>query len=117
MIRGFKALIKHVRVLVLTALCALMVFSNMAPAMAYGSDRSALDEGEAPINDIYRKSEEALRKEPRSMKELQNEAQKGINEVQGDADVNQMQRDDNSKQATTVKDRVEDALDNIFQRD
>ncbi|WP_190511425.1 hypothetical protein [Oscillatoria sp. FACHB-1407] len=92
--------------------CAVMFLSNVLPAYAIHSTPSNPRSGETPLNEIYERSEDALRAEPRTMKDLETEAGKGINEVQGDADLNsnQMNRPDNSQNAVSAEEQVENVL-------
>lgn len=103
---------RPVRFLVVAIACAMMFFSNVLPASAISSTPSDPRSGETPLNEIFERSEDALKAEPRGMRELQTEANKGINEVQGDADLNssQMNRPDNSQNATSAEEQVENVL-------
>ncbi|HEY9624731.1 MAG TPA: low temperature-induced protein [Crinalium sp.] len=116
-LKGFN--FNFVRSLLVAIACAVLFFSNMAPAAAISSSPSSPRSGETPLNEIFEKSEDALRAEPRTMKELQTEASKGYNEVQGNADFNdaEMKRPENSQDATTAAEQVEDALKKITHQD
>jgi hypothetical protein len=100
------------RFLMIAIVSAVLFFGNMLPANAISSAPSDLRSGEVPLNEIYERSEDALKAEPRTMKELQTEASKGINEVQGSADLNssQMSRPDNSQEAVSAEEQVENVL-------
>ncbi|MBW4655141.1 MAG: hypothetical protein KME20_19175 [Kaiparowitsia implicata GSE-PSE-MK54-09C] len=116
MISQISQFIQSVRAIALALMVVVVLFVNATPALAISSSPSAPSDGEAPLNNIYDKAERALENEPRSMNEVQDEAGKGLNEVQGDADLDKMNHDGNSPEATTAKEKVEDALDNLFNR-
>jgi hypothetical protein len=110
---------RPVRSLLIAVFCAVLFFCNMAPALAISSTPSDPRSGEVPLDEIFEKSEDALKAEPRSMRELQTEASKGYNEIQGDADLNdtEMKRPENSQDAVTAADQVENALKKITHQD
>lgn len=123
---------RFLKVLSTLFLSALILLSSGLPALAGGtystpprrgealinSEPSPLDKGEARLDDIYQKSKDILKSPPPSMEQVQSEAQKGINEVQGNADVNEMYRPENSQDATTAAEQVEKALTkNLLKRD
>jgi hypothetical protein len=102
----------------LAAFVAGVLFLSTAfPAAAISSTPSDPTKGEAPINDIYEKSEDVLKVEPRTQGELKDEAERGLNEVQGAADIDKMNTPENSDQAVTAKEQVERALEKITGRD
>lgn len=100
------------RFLMIAIVSAVLFFGNMLPANAISSTPSDIRSGETPLNEIYERSEDALRAEPRTLKEVQTEASKGINEVQGNADLNnsEMSRPDNSQEAVSAEEQVENVL-------
>ena len=131
----FKSLLATLtRSLVAIAVATLLLVSSTVPAFAMdsavhksnmksgnpqtmiNSTRSSPTEGEAPLNEIYEKSEDALKQPPLSMEKVQQEATKGYNEVQGDADFDKMHRPDNSQEATSAAEKVENALEKVFNR-
>jgi hypothetical protein len=113
-----SAILRPVRFLVILFACTLILFSNAYPAVAaMGSARSNPSEGEAHLDEIQRKSEEVTKKDPLSLEETEKEANAGLNEIQGGADVKQMNRPSNSRQATTVEDQVKNALEKVTGRD
>ncbi|GAB4142134.1 MAG: hypothetical protein Fur0046_18460 [Cyanobacteria bacterium J069] len=92
----------------------LMLFTTAAPASAFGfgnNQQSAPNEGVEKLDGIYEQAEEALENSGlQSMEEVQERSKKGINEVQGNADADKMNRPSNSRQATTIQDKAESAL-------
>lgn len=115
---NFKSvLVRSLRMLTLVFACTLLMFSNAFPALAISSSPSNLSEGEAHLDDIQMKSEEILKRDPLNMEETQAEANKGINEIQGAGDANDMSHPGNSRQAKTAADRVTEALEKATGRD
>lgn len=111
--RFISMAIRSIRALVIVFACAVFLLSNALPAAAIGSTPSRADEGDTRLDQIFRKSEEVTKAPPLNMEETQREANRGINEIQGSADKEQMSRPDNSRQATSVADQVEEALENL----
>lgn len=107
------------RLLMIAIASVVLFFGNILPASAIGSTPSDPRSGEAPLNEIYEQAEDALKAEPRTMKEVQSEANKGINEVQGNADLNstQMNRPDNSQQAVSAEEQVENVLKKLTHKE
>ncbi|MEA5448777.1 hypothetical protein VB780_09380 [Leptolyngbya sp. CCNP1308] len=94
-------------------IASLFLFLGVAsPAMAFGKSSSNSSDGTAQMNNIQKASERALKAEPRSQGEVQGKAQRGPNEVQGDADLHTLNSPQNS-QATTVQDQIENALEKV----
>ena len=83
------------------------------PAIAFGNSNSSPSEGTAQMNNLQETSRRAVKQEPRSRQEVQNQAQRGPNEVQGDADLQGMNSQSNSQETTTVRKQVERALENV----
>lgn len=100
-----------IRALVTLSFCVLLFVSYALPANAISSDKSRPVEGEAPLNDIYQKSEDILKGPPAGMDKVQQETRKGPNEVQGDADLDKMHNPMNSRHATSAAEQAVDALE------
>ncbi|MBD3882931.1 hypothetical protein IFO70_14270 [Phormidium tenue FACHB-886] len=115
----FKSLIaRSVRFLTIAFACSLLIFSNAFPAFAtISTTPSDPTEGDAHLDEIQRKSEALLKKDPLNLQETQTEANKGLNEVQGDADINGQNRPSNSRQAQSAAEQVERALEKVTGRD
>lgn len=119
--RVISAVLRPVRFLVIAFTCAFVLFSNVSPAVAaklggeagLGSDRSSTAKGSVQLDDIQRKSEEVTKAPPLGLQETQSEANKGINEIQGSANADQMYRPETSRQATSVEEQVKDVLENV----
>jgi hypothetical protein len=101
------------RILIAAVACMILLFSNVTPASAIGSARSDVSEGTAQLNKIQRKTDELTRSEIPSTRDVQSESNKGLNEVQGDADMDKMKSPENSQNATTIEDRVTNFLEKI----
>lgn len=107
----FSSVFSFVRGLVIALACAVLLFTNAYPALAIGSTPSNPAEGEAPLNDILKESQDAIRPENAlSSEKVIERANKGLNEVQSDADIDQMNRPDNSREATSAAEQVQRAL-------
>ena len=109
--------LRPVRFVVAACICALLVFSHAVPAYSAPINptgtKTAPQEGEAQLRGIEREAQEAVLKDPYSRQETQAKANKGLNEVQGDADINKMSRPENSQAAGSVEDKVKQALEAI----
>lgn len=114
---SIKSILRPMRFLVIALACTVIFFSNILPAAAIGSNPTRPSEGSVQLDEIQRKSEEVTKADPLSLEETQREANKGINEIQGDSDKNQMFRPETSQQATSVEDRVEQFLEKVTGRD
>ncbi|WP_026098084.1 hypothetical protein [Kamptonema formosum] len=102
------------RVLAALCVCVLLFVSSALPASA--AHRSDPTEGEANLTQIEKKSQEAVLSKPYDLEKTQAEANKGINEVQGDADRDKMITPETAN-ATSVKEQVERALEKLTNRD
>jgi hypothetical protein len=107
----FSSMISSVRKLVVVAICAAMVLLTASPALAIGSTPSQPNQGEAQLNDILKESQDAIRPENAlNSDKIIERANRGLNEVQEDADIQQMNRPENSRQATSAAEQVQRAL-------
>jgi hypothetical protein len=96
--------------------CTLMLFTTMSSANAMPNDsraKSDLTKGSERLDDVQKKSEEILRNPPMSLDRVQIESNKGLNEVQGDADVQDMSRPNNSRNVTSIEDKAEQVLEKV----
>ncbi|MDX2230786.1 MAG: hypothetical protein NW220_14190 [Leptolyngbyaceae cyanobacterium bins.349] len=110
----YAKILRPLRFLVVAFTCALLVFSNAVPALAAGmTSQSKPSDGEVQLKKIYDESEKSLNSGLDSMQEVSERAQRGVNEVQGGADLDKMSSPDNSQDATTFKDQVKKALDKV----
>lgn len=107
--------IRPFRFLIVVAACAVMFFANVLPASAIGSYNSSTKEGETQLNRIQQETEKTAKKAPAGLKEVQERANQpgATNEVQGSADIEQMNNPENSQGAKSVESEVEDFLERI----
>lgn len=109
--RRFSNAFQLIRGLMIALVCALVLFANSYPALAIGSGMTRPSEGEARLNQTLENAEDAIRPENAlSSEKVIERANKGLNEVQADADIDQMNRPDNSRQATSAAEEVQRAL-------
>lgn len=103
-----------VKTLAIAVVAVFLIMNIASPALAFGSsDRSNPSEGTAQMNNLQETSRRAVKEEPRSRSKVQRQAQRGPNEVQGDADLHGMNVPDNSKKATTVRKQAEEVLKKV----
>lgn len=118
----FNVVLRPVRFLVIAFACSLLLLSNALPVFAannptagFSSTRSDPTKGEEHLDEIYEKSEEALRAAPGDAQRFVEEANKGLNEVQGAGDVERMKSSEDA-QGTTLQEKVGEVLENITGR-
>ncbi|MEX0271153.1 hypothetical protein AB3R30_18610 [Leptolyngbyaceae cyanobacterium UHCC 1019] len=105
-------LAQSIRTILIAFTCAILIFSTAFPALAGGKTApTSPTKGEAPLNDIIDKSEDVLQNGVPSLEQVQKEANKGINEVQGSADMDKMSRPDNSRKAVSIEERIKTGLE------
>ncbi|MEH2110767.1 hypothetical protein [Nostoc sp.] len=107
------SMLRPVRFLVVAFTCALVLLSNAFPAFAIDSYQSHPTEGTTQLLDIQRKTDEAAKEPPQGLKKVQEESNKGLNEVQGAADIDKQKRPENSEGATSVEENVKNLLDKV----
>lgn len=92
-------------------LCLSLVTSFAFPAAA--GTPSPVTKGEANLNKIQAKTDELAQQEPPSLQDTIERSQGGLNEVQGRADANKMISPEDAQGTTTLKDKIEQALDKV----
>jgi len=92
--------------------CGLIVFANAFPANAAWGRPDKSTKGTEALPNITAKSEEAANSGPSGIEKA--EAMKGLNEVQGTADINKMKRDNYGEQLPVVQEaeKVADKVEN-----
>jgi hypothetical protein len=111
---AFASVINWVRRAAIAVACALMLLSATPAALANSSTPSRPDQGTAPLNGVYNEAKKSVRPENAlDGDKMADRANKGLNEVQKDADTSQMNHPANSDQATAPIDKIKDALSNI----
>ncbi|MBE9138356.1 hypothetical protein IQ254_14365 [Nodosilinea sp. LEGE 07088] len=110
----FAAVATWVRNLAIALSCILMLSMASPAALAIGSTPSQPDQGTAKLDGVYNEAEKSVQPE-NALKgdRVIDRANKGLNEVQKDADVSQMNYPENSKQATSPIDQIKDALSQV----
>ncbi|MEH2224323.1 hypothetical protein [Nostoc sp.] len=112
-IASVLSIFRPVRFLVVAFTCALVLFSNAFPAFAIDSYQSDSTEGTTQLLDIQRKTDEAAKEPPQGLKQVQKESNKGLNEVQGAADIDKQKSPENSQGATSVEEKAKNLLEKI----
>ncbi|MEH2056651.1 MAG: hypothetical protein V7K97_10950 [Nostoc sp.] len=107
------SIFRPVRFLVVAFTCALILLSNAFPAFAIDSYQSNPKEGTTQLLDIQRKTDKAATEPPAGLEKVQEESNKGLNEVQGDADIDKQKRPENSQSATSSEENVKNFLEKI----
>ncbi|MBD2448005.1 hypothetical protein H6G76_12680 [Nostoc sp. FACHB-152] len=107
------SLLRPVRFLVVAFTCALLLISNAFPAFAIESYQSNPTEATTQLLETQKKTDEIGRSAPPGLKKVQEESNKGLNEVQGDADIDKMKRPENSQNATTVEEEIQNVLEKV----
>lgn len=98
-----------IRVVLTVFVCGLLFVSVANPVQAVTSKPS---DGEANLNKIQDKTDDAARSAPFGIDEITQESQKGLNEVQGSADKEKMVSPDETD-TPTVKDKAANFFDNL----
>lgn len=108
-----SSLLTPVRFLIVAFTCTLLFVSNAFPAFAIESYQSHPEEATTQLLETQRKTDEVGRSAPPGLQEVQEKSNKGLNEVQGDADIEKMKRPSNSTSATSVEEEVENFLEKV----
>ncbi|MBW4515776.1 MAG: hypothetical protein KME11_11170 [Timaviella obliquedivisa GSE-PSE-MK23-08B] len=112
-----KMVLRLTQVLAIIFTCTLLVFSNGLPVSAAPGNSTQMKsnptKGSERLDDVQKKSEEALRNPPLDMESVQDESNKGLNEVQGSADIQDMSRPSNSQNATSIEEKAEQILEKV----
>ncbi|MDY7008324.1 MAG: hypothetical protein SWX82_31465 [Cyanobacteriota bacterium] len=99
-----------VRFLMVIFACTFVFLSSAVPVIAATSSPT---QGEDALKKVEKKSEQVLKSNPRSMEEVKSKSKNGLNGVQGGANLNQMSTPENSQDATSVEERVQDFLNDF----
>jgi hypothetical protein len=102
-----------VKFLLVIFTCTLLSLSTAFPAWAIGSYQSEPTEGTTQLLETQRRTDKVAKQPPMELRDVQKNSNQGLNEVQGDADFDQMKRPENSQNATTVKDELENILERV----
>lgn len=107
------SILRPVRFLVVALTCALLLLSSAFPAFAIDSYQSEPTEATTQLLDIQDKTDELAKSSPAGLKKVQEESNKGLNEVQGDADIDKQKRPENSQSSTSTEDNVKNFLNKV----
>lgn len=105
--------VRPLRFVVAAMMSVMLLLSTALPAAAIGASKSSPDKGAAQLNKIQQNAEELTENNAPSKSRVINKSNKGLNEVQGAANAEKMNRPSNSQDATTVEEKVEGFLENI----
>ena len=98
-----------VRLVLTVLICGFLFVATAYPAQAVTSKTT---DGAATLNNIQAKTDDVANSNPRGIKEVTKEAQKGTNAVQGGADADKMISPDEAD-ATTVKEKAAGFFDSL----
>ncbi|MBE9006884.1 hypothetical protein IQ259_17885 [Fortiea sp. LEGE XX443] len=107
------SLLRPLRFLIIAFTCALLLISNAFPAFAIEASKSKPTDATTQLLETQRKTDELARSAPPGLNKVQEESNKGLNEVQGDADIDKMKRPENSQNATSVEEEVQNLLEKV----
>jgi flagellar motility protein MotE (MotC chaperone) len=107
------SVLRPARFIIVAFTCALLFLSNTFPAFAIDSYQSDPKEGTTQLLEIQRKTDEIAKSAPLGLEKVQKESNKGLNEVQGDADIDKQKRPSNSKSSTSVEENVKNILEKV----
>lgn len=105
--------LRPLRFVVAALMCVMLLLSTALPAAAIGASKSSPNKGPEQLNKIQQKTEELTENNAPSNERVINESNKGLNEVQGTANAEKMNRPSNSQGAVTVEEKVEGFLEKI----
>ncbi|AHJ26962.1 hypothetical protein PN465_07970 [Nodularia spumigena CS-584] len=107
------SILRPVRFVVVASACTLLFLSSVSPAFAISSYQSDPQEGPTQLLETQRRTDEVAKSQPLKLKEVQENSNKGLNEVQGDADIDKMKNPENSQSSTSVEDNVQNFLEKV----
>ncbi len=112
----FTKLSAAIKPLAIAAACALLVFASTAPALAFGNSNSKPSDGVVELDSVQSKSEDAISGPEGGVignaDKVKENAQKGLNGVQGTANQKEMANPANAK-GKTVEENIKNALEEI----
>ncbi|MEA5581073.1 hypothetical protein VB620_06930 [Nodularia harveyana UHCC-0300] len=107
------SILRPARFVIVASACMLLFLSSVLPAFAISSYQSDRREGTTRLLETQRKTDEVATSTPLTRKEVQKNSKKGLNEVQGDADIDKMKNPENSQSSTSVEDNVQNLLEKV----
>lgn len=107
------SVLRPVRFIIVAFTCALLIFSYAFPAAAISTQKSSPEKATDQLLETQKETDELTAKPPIGLKETTERANQGLNEVQGAADLDKFNTPENSQQATSAEDQVENFLEKI----
>ncbi|MEO0647159.1 MAG: hypothetical protein AAFZ17_13540 [Cyanobacteria bacterium J06650_10] len=108
--------LSQLRPFMIAAACAIVLFANATPAIAFGGSDSSPDKGLEQLNGVQNKSEQAItennKNDMSSMRQVSKNSREGLNGVQGAANKKDM-TSPSSADGNTIEGNIEEALDEI----
>ena len=108
--------LNQLRPFVIAAACAIVLFANATPALAFGGSNSSPDKGLEQLDGVQNKSEQAITKDGKndmsSMRKVSKNSREGLNGVQGAANKGDMISPSDAN-GNTIEGNIEEALDEI----
>lgn len=106
---------KIIRFIVAAFTCALLIFSSAAPAMAISaSAKSSPTEGEAQLDGVFNKAQDALKSEPLPDENEQKSVDGGDLNVAQQGQKAETNTPANSQGAETVEESIKETLENVL---
>lgn len=109
-------LLSALKPMAIAAVCALFLFANATPALAFGNSSSKASDGLEQLDGIQQKSEQAAASGAKaganSAKSVRKDANRGLNGVQGQANKGDM-ISPNDANGNTIEGAIEDSLQEI----
>ncbi|MEA5515298.1 hypothetical protein [Nodularia sp. UHCC 0506] len=107
------SILRPARFIIVASACTLLFLSSISPVFAISSYQSEPQEGTTQLLEIQRKTDEMAKSNPSTLKEVQENSNQGLNEVQGNADIENMKRPENSQSSTSVEENVQNFLEKV----
>jgi hypothetical protein len=111
-----SSILRTIRTALVAFSLALVIFTNVSPAFAIESYQSNPREGETQLLETQKLTDEVSRYAPGNPNTEQTQERTkngGLNEIQGTADIDQMKRPENSTEAVSVEDEINNLLGKV----
>ena len=108
-----SAFVARLRPFMVAAACALVLFANATPALAFGGSSSSPDKGLEQLDGVQEKSEAAISNEGKNgTRNVIKNSKEGLNGVQGAANKKDMISPEDAS-TNTIEGNIEDALEEV----
>lgn len=97
--------------------CTFIMFMGVLAAPSFAGNPFAADKNDSPTPNIMKAAEKVAGSQPRSMEEIQDQAEGGLNGVQGTADYDKMKQDSQQDKPDNVVARKVDKVLDKYTRD